>query len=29
MISEIDFRYCPKCQGNFLKQQNNLLVCEK
>ncbi len=29
MISEISFKFCPKCKGKFKKKENNLLVCTK
>ncbi len=27
MISEYDFKFCPKCGGNFKKQTHNSLLC--
>ncbi|MBI3620069.1 NUDIX domain-containing protein [Candidatus Roizmanbacteria bacterium] len=29
MISEMDFRYCPRCSGRFQKKKENLLLCGK
>ena len=29
MISEISFKFCPKCKGKFKKKENDLLVCTK
>lgn len=26
-MEEIDFKFCPKCGGKFVKKENNLLVC--
>ena len=29
MISEISFKFCPKCKGKFKKIESDLLVCSK
>lgn len=29
MISEISFKFCPKCKGKFKKKKDDLLICTK